>query len=449
MNDTWETYAFSGDSINNYGIEVVKENLRQKGIICKSYDPDSTNPVLVSLYWPEQIYDFIRWRYLAKNINRTVLVGGNYATTSPQLILASNSYAYLGDGELFDGNLSGEYVLAPQNETPKRRATVATILPQVYEDLQITRRGFVELSRGCRNRCLFCQYAWLKRPYRESPLPHLLEVLGRIKTKSVRCFGADRFAYSQYPSVVSALKRWGKNDTGSDVSARFMLLHPEYLDFTRKIRLGIEGLSERLRNYVHKPISDDEIINLMTQSASRGIKSLDWYMIYGLPTETEADAEAFVKLLCRLNTEMPKDAVIALHWNAFSPNAQTPFQWAASANAPNKHPYMRQIFAFRSPELRIMHKPRLTGLWTIVRRMLAFRAPASLFQLIWNIAIHPSKFSQAIPAIQDAFQKATGRNLLGEWPTDAPFPWDVHCDYGTESMSRIWKQRQRVAEMAG
>ncbi|MDD5414632.1 MAG: hypothetical protein PHH96_07400 [Smithellaceae bacterium] len=80
---TFETFSFSGESVNCYGLEIVKQTLRGKKYVVSDLDYATNNTVLVSLYWPEQLYGFIRWRYDAKMKNKKVIVGGNYPTTSP------------------------------------------------------------------------------------------------------------------------------------------------------------------------------------------------------------------------------------------------------------------------------------------------------------------------------------------------------------------------------
>jgi hypothetical protein len=100
---TFESFSFSGESENCYGLEVVKQGLDRKGISVAPLDYTTETPVLVSLYWPEQIFDFIKWRYQNRMKHKKVIVGGNYPTTSTSAVMPFADYVYLGDGELWDG----------------------------------------------------------------------------------------------------------------------------------------------------------------------------------------------------------------------------------------------------------------------------------------------------------------------------------------------------------
>lgn len=442
---TFETFSFSGSSENCYGLEIVRKSLTSRGIDVREVDYSTQNPVLVSLYWPEQLYDFIRWRYSHKMRNKKVIVGGNYPTTSPQAVAPFCDAIFLGDGEKWDGK-DDSFIADPEN--PKKRAIAEQISPYLYEDLQQSRRTFVEISRGCKNRCLFCQYGWLK-PYRECDFQDIAMNIDRAKTKSIRVFAADRFQHSSYHSIRSLLEKRGKADTGSDVSIRFLLKHPEYLKYTNKIRVGIEGLSHRLRKMVGKDYSNDDLVKFCTLIAGSGIKSLDWYMIYGLPTETEEDVEEFRALILSLNSEMPAGYTIAIHWNAFTPSAQTPLQWAAPATG--EFPALREFLEkwHENDRIKIYHKPKLTGQSTLIKRMLAIRATREMAKLVFNFSQRMPYFLRHPDFIFSEYQKATGTNLMGEWPVDKPLPWDRYCIYERDVMLKLYRKAVNPEESAG
>lgn len=434
----FEAFAFSGHSQNCYGLEIVKANLAKHGVTVLPFNPNSKNPVLVSLYWPEQIYDFVKWRYAQSMNGRTVVTGGNYATTSPQAILPFDAHVFLGDGELFDGSLDNPY-LAKAGEA-RKRAIAPMISPMVYEDIQQTRRTFCEISRGCKNLCLFCQYGWLK-DYREASLTDIEEVLKRAKTKSIRVFAADRFAHTRYSDIRRIMDRLGKNDTGSDITVRKILDNPDLLSLTRKVRVGVEGLSARLRAVVHKPLSDDELVTFCRMVSDAGIKTLDWYMIYGLPTERREEVEQMADLFRRLDSEMPEGSVIAIHWNCFSPSAQTPFQWAAPGQAYSE--LSRLMDERITKRIRIYHKPRTTSEWTMIRRTLAARGGEESKELIWAIAKNEINARKHADQILREYERRVGANLMGEWPADKPLPWDGLCVYDRTNMRRLYDQTMK------
>jgi len=432
----YESFSFSGESEMCYGLEIVKQVLKTHNIDVLPMDFKTKKPVLVSLYWPEQIFDFIKWRYSNPAMkDKPVIIGGNYPTTSPSAVLPFADNVYMGDGELWDGSLDSPYMASKKGA--RVRAFAATLIPAPYEDTQYNRRTFSEISRGCKNKCLFCQYGWLK-PYREIDLVDIQQIIKKAKTKSIRVFAADRFQHRAYTRIRETLESLGKCDTGSDVSLKFVLKNPEYLKYTKKVRTGIEGMSERLRFMVGKKYTDNDIVNFCKLVVANGIKCLDFYMIYGLPTEGKEDALQFEQLIKRLDIELPEGYTIAIHWNAFTPSAQTPFQWCApSAGGCD---YMTEMFA-RNPNkrIKIYHKPKLTGRWTIMRRMLAIRSDESTKDLVYNFALKESQFKKNPNFLLSEYKKRTGIDLMGEWPEETPLPWDRYCTYKKDSMLKLKK----------
>ena len=437
----FQFYAFSGKSVNCYGLSVVCQNLWQRGHTCLAYSTDSTDQVLLSCYWPEQIFDILRFRYRGVNKSRRFIVGGNTATANPSVFLEHVDGVFLGDGEDWDGNTLHDNVVTKDTDAPKNKAVAARLNPVPYVDVQSATRSFIEISRGCRNRCFFCQYGWLKK-YKEASLSDVADAVGSAKTKTIRLFAADRFQHSQYVGIREMMDRRGKCDSGSDASLRYLLKHKEYFGYTNKIRTGIEGMSERLRRAVNKPISDDQIVESVVLAQEHRIKVIDWYMIYGLPGEGLDDMEKFVALLARIDKELSGPLNIAVHWNAFTPSAQTPLQWAPPAH---NYSFRRELLertgvAHRLPKLTVYHKPLLTSRETVAKRTLATRAGIGFEKLLFTIAKSPRVFSKSFDGIFNRAFELSGVDLLSEWPSDEPLPWDRYVVYDRERMLRIWRR---------
>jgi len=438
----FECLTFSGESYNCYGLELVKRNLEIKGHKIYPFSLNSDRPVLISLYWPEQLYPFLRLRFHKNLKNRRIIVGGNYPTTSPNALLPFDVEVFMGDGELFDP-FSESYMAGKD----RKRAVIDEIHPILYEDLQKNRRSFCELSRGCKNRCYFCQYGWLK-PYREASLVDIEEILRSVKTKSIRAFAADRTSHSRFSEIQKLFQKLGKTDTGSDVTLRGILKNPETLEYLRKVRIGVEGMSYRIRKRIGKPFTDNEIVEFCRLVAKYGIKTMDWYMIYGLPGETPSEMESFCKLLDRIDAEMPEGYTIAIHWNAFSPSAQTPLQWYRPAMG--KRQYLVDFAnLWRGRKIKLTNRPLLTSDWTMIRRMLAIRSTPKTAKLVYNFAFHESKFKKYPRHFLELFKETAGFDLVGPYPTDRPLPWDEYCDYERDKMLSIWgKVRKDAGEEA-
>jgi radical SAM superfamily enzyme YgiQ (UPF0313 family) len=430
-----ETYVFNGQSINCYGLEVVKRNFPDHEF-CQ-YSKLTDNTAFISLYWIDQIYDLIKLKYLSSK-NKRLIVGGNTATTNPAPLIALGCDVFLGDGENYKD--LGDYThIANEQNIGKDISVAEKIYPVKYDDIQKTGRSFVEISRGCENKCLFCQYGNLKS-YREIDVNDIEGAIMQSNTKSIRIFAADRFQHSQFREIQKLSKKYHFNDTGSDVSLRFINKNPDYLNYTRKVRTGIEGMSYRLRKMVGKNYSDDEIVEFTLKIIGAGIKCIDWYMIYGLPTERKQDILDFQQLLKKIDKEVPRGTVIAIHWNAFTPSAQTPFQWEAPAfNYKHIKDMDDIIFSTHTQNVKWMHKPRLTSDYTILERMLAIRSSEKTMPILKTVSANKSLLKTHTTQIAQEASKRIGFNILGKIDMDTVMPWDKYVNYNSGRFRTVCK----------
>jgi hypothetical protein len=200
---------------------------------------------------------------------------------------------------------------------------------------------------------------------------------------------------------------------------------------------------------VGKDYDDSEVIRFCTLVAAAGIKSLDWYMIYGLPTETEGDVDHFKNLLIDLNREMPLGYTVAIHWNAFTPSAQTPLQWARPATG--DFPALREMLNHfhDNDRIKIYHKPKMTGFSTLLKRMLAIRATEATAKLVFNFANKMTQMLRNPEFILKEYKKSVGVDLMGNWPIDKPLPWDKFCIYDRDVMLKLYKKAVTPEKSAG
>lgn len=437
--DTYSTMAFddTGAADSCYGLNIVRERMTQLG---KRYEQDAPT-VLHSSYWPEQIFDLIRW--LATHPGKSLLVGGNSPSTNPSLYHALRATVYHGDAEMYDDGCA--HLSDGADETPE--ATIA-VVPRVapisgYVDSQkegrSSKRYFCEISRGCKNRCFYCQYGWLK-PYREANITDIAEALRFASTKTVRIFAADRFQHKHYSLINSLCSCFGITDSGSDLSVRFARKHGELFQHTRKCRFGIDGLSERVRAAVGKPTTDDDIIGAMENARAAGIKSFDWYMIYGFPGETEDDIAAFHALVDRVGKTMP-GGTLAIHWNAFQPNAMTPLQWEKPATAARLAERQKRVCAVRYG-CKVMHKPPASSPLRVAIRTMLARASAAHLPVVRTIAYRPSA-ARSVEQLTQAL-RSLGPDPLRSYDIGEPMPWDGVVSYQRDAMMRCARHYRRA-----
>ena len=99
--------------------------------------------------------------------------------------------------------------------------------------------------------------------------------------------------------------------------------------------LAPEAASERIRQSINKPISDeDSILQPLKRSFSMGWKNLKLYFMIGFPGEELEDVQKIVDLCLKVNNigkEILRGrAEIHVSINTLIPKPHTPFQWASN-----------------------------------------------------------------------------------------------------------------------
>jgi len=169
-------------------------------------------------------------------------------------------------------------------------------------------------GKGCKKKCYFCQTGWAIK-YEENPDPYkmILQIADLKKAgKKVAYLSNDPLQHSFY-------FRLPKVDHGS-YSLEYMKKHG--LPSARQIRIGIEGVSERLRKSVNKPLSNEDLMNSAVW-LNRNHKSVRWFLIAGLPSENDSDWEELRSSVSGWK-KLSDKGVIALSFTAWQPEPASP-----------------------------------------------------------------------------------------------------------------------------
>jgi len=92
----------------------------------------------------------------------------------------------------------------------------------------------------------------------------------------------------------------------------------------RLVRVGVEGVSERLRRAVGKPIKNQELVDWTIELNNRGVQ-VRWFMIAGLPFETADDwleLRECVKAYSLAHTR----GTLQISFTAYVPEPSTPIK---------------------------------------------------------------------------------------------------------------------------
>ena len=169
-------------------------------------------------------------------------------------------------------------------------------------------------SRSCKKKCLFCQTGW-EQAYKINPnIDKLQKNVDELlkKGKKVVCVTND--------GAEESIRINGQQEF---ISASYEYL--KKMDISRAIaksvRIGVEGVSERLRSAVKKPIDNDGLCKLSFDALAKGV-GVRWFFVNGLPYETNNDYEE-LKYLVRQIKKISK-GVIMMNFHSFVPQPATP-----------------------------------------------------------------------------------------------------------------------------
>lgn len=348
-----------------------------------------------------------------------------------------------------DGIFSGIELLEPgaPPQIVKRIApklpppTTRFIVPYIET---IHNRVPIEIMRGCTRGCRFCQAGMITRPVRERPVEEVVEAIAQaLDNTGFEEVGLLSLSSSDYTHILQLVQAVSQRFAGRQLSIslpslRIESFSVELMDALKDARrsgftLAPEAATERMREIINKPVSDQQLLDTCREIFSRGWHNIKLYFMIGHPAETMEDVRAIARL-CREVLQVGKRLIggraqVTAGVSTFVPKPHTPFQWVACDSLEQiveKQKYLKQ--GLRGNGLKLnWNSPEETMLEAWLSR--GDRRMAEVIYEAWRMGAKFDAWKEHFnyAAWLQAFEK-TGLDpsfyTHRERPIDEPFPWD-------------------------
>ena len=198
----------------------------------------------------------------------------------------------------------------------------------------------IEIMRGCTEGCRYCNAGMIYRPTRERTADDII----RYTLDTLPGTGYDEVSFlslsiSDYSALNDLMRRQRDALADDQINVSFPSMRldsfsEDIAEFARTVRksgftFAPEAGSARLRNVINKNISDEDLLKAVEIAVRNGWKTLKFYFMIGLPTETKEDIDAIADLVERASALSKKYGRVQFHVSVspFSPKSHTPFQW--------------------------------------------------------------------------------------------------------------------------
>lgn len=242
--------------------------------------------------------------------------------------------------------LEGVYVPSLNNPVKKRYikdldASPYPLSPIVPFVEAVHDRAVLEIMRGCKWGCKFCQAGWTNRPVRERKMENLLmtaeKLIANTGYEEISLISLSSSDYSQIDTLAKTLaQKYAPQKINISLpSMRTNTFSVKLAKEIARVRpsgvtLAPEAGTQRLRDVIGKNMTEEHILEGVKAAFEEGIESIKLYFMIGLPTETEEDLLGICELARKIfetGRTFTSRVRITVNLATFVPKPHTPFQW--------------------------------------------------------------------------------------------------------------------------
>ncbi|MGP8330531.1 MAG: radical SAM protein [Methanosarcinaceae archaeon] len=304
----------------------------------------------------------------------------------------------------------------------------------------------IEVGRACGRGCRFCAAGYIYRPARFFSSNKIIELAYKnpFNTKKIGLIGS---ALSDYPKLTELCQTLVNSDYQLGLSSfRLDVMNSQFLNILEKsgvqsLTLAPEAGSERLRQIIHKQLTDEQIFTAFETISSTSISSLKLYFMIGLPFENKADIEAILEIIRKALRILKPNIRMTVSINTFIPKPMTPFQWCQMDNEKNLKAKRRYL----TNELRNMKNVSVTP-----------KSPRTeflqgLFSLgdarVCSVILQQFEQKKSWNSILSQHRQMLKQVIFRSKPGDENFPWRFLTNPdSTKFLYKIWQETQGLIQ---
>lgn len=385
--DSWKegrnkNTSFEGK--NNIGSFLLINELKKKNIEISFCSVDTAKKFDIILISFTSNYDILAfYKAVARHSDwgkrNFITLGGGFGMQNPIPIKEFLDFAWFGrcENEIVDlvlnlPNFEHESLMNLKNIKQCKINQSYNLYTDeiILRENQKNRLKWKEYMYGCPNKCFYCHYTWARK---------------HIKTN-------EHF----FSKVINNSL---EIDPFNEIS---------YNSQTNKLIIGLDGLTEKIRYFVNRKLSDEKLKELIINVNAKSKKEwkaqiIQFYNITGFEIEKGDEINNFIELLNEVDKQIKNPLKIILHTTPLHSSPLTPIQYSKlNINTKNNRNASKRFYVGKN--IDAMHSPFLESDWSVIEACSVERGTEKtqdIFNaIVFNPKLHSLRAEDKIKALQ-------------------------------------------------